>query len=102
MLVILDIVDRGGSGRADHWDPETAERELVVLWEAARCPTVSSTGPATSPVSCSPPAPREHGSAVTPDGPRRPERDRAVTGLVVAVVFGPPGHMPEPVGQGHR
>lgn len=38
MFVVLDIVDRLGTGRVDHWDPGTADRELVVLWEAARCP----------------------------------------------------------------
>jgi hypothetical protein len=38
MFVVLDIVDRDGTGWVHHWDPETADHELVVLWEAARCP----------------------------------------------------------------
>jgi hypothetical protein len=40
MLVVLDIVDREGTGWVHHWDPDptTAEHELVVLWEAAGCP----------------------------------------------------------------
>ena len=38
MFVVLDIIDREGSGWVHHWDPETATAELVVLWEAARCP----------------------------------------------------------------
>jgi hypothetical protein len=38
MFVVLDIVDREGTGWVHHWDPGTATDELVVLWEAARCP----------------------------------------------------------------
>jgi hypothetical protein len=38
MFVVLDIIDREGTGQVHHWDPEATDRELVVLWEAARCP----------------------------------------------------------------
>jgi hypothetical protein len=39
-LVILDLSEPGAQdgGTVYHWDPVDSDRELVVLWEAARCP----------------------------------------------------------------
>ncbi len=39
VLVILDLANPvDGSGTVYHWDPVDASSELVVLWEAERCP----------------------------------------------------------------
>ena len=39
-LVILDLSEPEAQdgGTVYHWDPVNPDRELVVLWEAARCP----------------------------------------------------------------
>jgi hypothetical protein len=39
-LVILDLSkpEAQDGGTVFHWDPVNPDRELVVLWEAARCP----------------------------------------------------------------
>jgi hypothetical protein len=39
-LVILDLSgpEARDGGTVYHWDPVNSDRELVVLWEAVRCP----------------------------------------------------------------